>query len=176
MALRIRFQYPTAATLAFSVERLADLKLYDFSDATFKASPVLPTATLPEGTGIHAGQYASQIASTPIAQWTDGDYVVTVHDAASGFLVVNNLGVAMIAGSDGSNVRQLDMAQAVTDIRTTTVGGALNGSWSTAWGRAVKDVTNKILKVWGAGNATDTPSTTFQLDSGNNPTYRTPSG
>ncbi len=176
MSLFIRFQHPTAATLAYSVERLADQKFYDFSDSTFKTSPTLPTATLPEGTGIHAGQYAAQIVSTPIAQWPDGDYVVTVHDAAAGFLVASNIGVAMINGSDGSNVRQLDMAQAIVDVRTTTVGGSLNGSWSTAWGRAVKDIANKILKVWGAGNTTDTPSTTFALDSGNNPTYRTPSG
>ena len=38
MALRIRFQYQTGSVLGYSIERLSDGSLYDFSTSTFVAS------------------------------------------------------------------------------------------------------------------------------------------
>lgn len=69
---------------------------------------------------------------------------------------------------------QVDMTQAVPDVKTQTVGGALNGSALTAFGRVIRDTTNKLLKLWSPGNATGTPSAVFALDDASNPTSKTP--
>jgi hypothetical protein len=107
MALRIRFQYPTAAQLGYSIERLNDGSIYDFSTTTFVAIPVTPIASLPEGTGIFVGRYKVTLNPTPVAQFTDGDYVVTVHDQAASSSVVAELAATMHAGDDATVIPQV---------------------------------------------------------------------
>lgn len=102
MALRIRYQYPTGSSLGYSIERLSDSLIYDFSSLTFSSSPTSPISPLPEDTGIYIGRYKTTLASTPTAQFTNGDYVVTVHNKGAGNAVVGELAVAMYNGSDGT--------------------------------------------------------------------------
>jgi hypothetical protein len=102
MALRIRFQYPTASQLGYSIERLNDGSFYDFSKSTFVPAPATPIAILPEDSGIFAGRYKVTLTTTPVAQFTDGDYVVTVHDQAASSNVVAELAATMHAGDDAT--------------------------------------------------------------------------
>src|SRR4051812_35005446 len=98
MALRIRFQYPTGSQLGYSIERLGDGMLFDPSDGTFKAAPTSPIAGLPEDSGIFIGRYKATLSPTPAAQFTDGDYVVTVHDQKASGAVVAELAATMHGG------------------------------------------------------------------------------
>lgn len=100
MSLRIRFQYPSGTTLGYSIERLSDGLLYDFSDFTFKSTPVTVIASLPEDTGSFAGRYKVNQASTSTSQFTDGDYVVSIHNLDENRLVVAQLAVVMHGGTD----------------------------------------------------------------------------
>ena len=103
MALRIRFQYPTGSALGFSIERLSDGSFFDFADSTFKSSPAVLIAALPEDSGAFAGRYKVTLTSTPAAQFTDGQYAVTVHNQASSGLVVGEL-LAVLRGGDDAPV------------------------------------------------------------------------
>lgn len=100
MALRIRFLYATGSSLTYSVERLADGTFFDFGDSTFKPVPAALTAPLPEDTGSFLGRYKVNLA-TPQSAWPDGDYCVSVHDAATG-LVADQQVATLNAGDDGS--------------------------------------------------------------------------
>lgn len=102
MALRIRFQYATGSSLAYSIERLSDGSLYDFADGTFKSTPATLTATLAEDVGSFAGRYKATRASTPAAQFSNGDYCVSIHDAGSSNAVVGQLGAVMFNGDDST--------------------------------------------------------------------------
>jgi hypothetical protein len=106
MALRIRFQYPTGSRLGYSIERLSDGALYDFSNSTFTAAPATPISSLPEDTGIFLGRYKVTLAPTPVAQFSDGDYVVTVHDQASSNNVVAELAATIHLGDDATVIPQ----------------------------------------------------------------------
>jgi hypothetical protein len=106
MALRIRFQYPTASQLGYSIERLNDGSFYDFSNGTFVSVPATPIVILPEDTGIFVGRYKVTLTPTPIGQFTDGDYVVTVHDQAASSNVVAELAATMHAGDDATVIPQ----------------------------------------------------------------------
>src|SRR5437764_489577 len=100
MALRIRFQYATGSKLGYSIERLSDGTFFDFADSTFKAAPGTPTAGLPEDTGIFAGRYKLTLTPTPQAQFSDGDYTITIHDQSASNAVVAELSSTMHAGDD----------------------------------------------------------------------------
>ena len=102
MALRIRFQYPTGSQLGYSIERLSDATLYDFSSSTFAASPTTPISSLPEDTGIFIGRFRATLSPTPSSQFSDGDYVVTVHDQANSNAVVAELAATIHAGDDAT--------------------------------------------------------------------------
>ena len=102
MALRIRFQYPTGSKLGYSIERLTDGSFYDFSNGTFVAAPTTPISNLLEDAGIFLGRYKVTLTPTPVAQFTDGDYVVTVHDQAASNNVVAELAAAMHLGDDAT--------------------------------------------------------------------------
>ncbi len=102
MALRIRFQYTTGTSLAYSIERLSDGSLYDFADGTFKATPATLTAALAEDVGSFAGRYRATQSTTPAAQFSNGDYCVTIHDAGSSNAVVGQLGAVMYNGDDAT--------------------------------------------------------------------------
>jgi hypothetical protein len=113
MSLRIRFQYTSKHSLAYSIERLADGLFYDFAPAavapatgtggTFTAKPATMTAPLPEDTGIFLGRYKTTLTPTPATVFTNGDYVVTVHDLDPDVTVVEGeLGVTMFNGDDAT--------------------------------------------------------------------------
>ena len=102
MALRIRYQFQTASALGYSIERLSDGFYFDFNDTTFKLNPTLLISTLPEDSGSFVGRYRVNLVSTPTAQFTDGDYVVTIHNTASTNTVVGQFGVVMHGGSDAT--------------------------------------------------------------------------
>jgi hypothetical protein len=67
----------------------------------------------------------------------------------------------------------LDLTQPLADVKTSTVGGALHGAWAGAWGKMIKDVTAKTLKLFGIGSQS-VAAITFDLDDGTAPTTRTP--
>ncbi len=98
MALRIRFQHSTGATLGYSIERLSDGSFFDNFDTTFKASPSTPIAALPEDAGIFVGRYKANV-NTPT--FVDGDYVITIHDLSVS-VVVGQLACVMHSGDDAT--------------------------------------------------------------------------
>jgi hypothetical protein len=102
MPLRIRYQYPTGSSLGYSIERLTDGTFYDFSSSTFSSSPTILIAALPEDTGSFLGRYKVTLGSTPAAQFTNGDYAITIHNLASANSVVGELAVVMANGNDGT--------------------------------------------------------------------------
>ena len=102
MALRIRFQYPTGSKLGYSIERLIDGSFYDFSTGTFVAAPATPINSLPEDAGNFLGRYKATLTPTPVAQFSDGDYVVTVHDQSASNNVVAELAATMHSGDDAT--------------------------------------------------------------------------
>ncbi len=106
MSLRIRFQYPTGSKLGYSIERLSDGSLYDFSTSTFVATPATPISVLPEDIGNFIGRYKLTLTPTPASQFIDGDYVVTVHDQAAANAVVAELAATMHAGDDATVIPQ----------------------------------------------------------------------
>ena len=100
MALRIRFQHPADAALGYSIERLADGLYHDFADGTFKATPTTLVAALTAGTGSFAGRYLATLMGTPTAQFSNGEYCVTIHDTAASNAVVAQMSAAMYNGDD----------------------------------------------------------------------------
>ena len=102
MALRIRFQYPSGSKLGYSIERLSDSMLYDFSQAAFVASPATLISSLPEDTGSFIGRFRATLSPTPSSQFSDGDYVVTVHDLANSNAVVAELAATFHSGDDAT--------------------------------------------------------------------------
>jgi hypothetical protein len=102
MSLRIRYQNPNALALGYSIERFADGLLYDFSDGTFKPTPTTLIASLPADSGNFVGRYKVTLSPTPSAQFTDGDYCVTIHNTAAANAVVAQLGSSMHAGDDAT--------------------------------------------------------------------------
>jgi hypothetical protein len=102
MALKIRFQYPTGSRLGYSIERLSDGSLYDFSAANFVATPTTLISPLPEDAGSFIGRYKTTLTPTPPQLFTDGDYVVTIHDEANASVVVAELAATIHAGDDAT--------------------------------------------------------------------------
>jgi hypothetical protein len=106
MSLRVRFQYQTGFSLGYSIERLSDGLFWDFASQgagtgqTFTANPGVTIASLPEDSGNFTGRYKATLTPTPIAQFTNGDYCITIHDLAAGNVVVSELTTAMYSGDD----------------------------------------------------------------------------
>ena len=121
MALRIRFQYPTGVQLGYSIERLGDGMFYDFSTSTFVATPATPIASLPEDSGIFQSRYTLTLSPTPVAQFADGDYAVTVHDKGAANNVVAELASTLHSGDDASVFPQV---QAAVDPWSVTLPGS----------------------------------------------------
>ena len=107
-SIRIRFQYPTGYQLGYSVERLSDGLLYDFSTSTFVTTPATLINPIAEDTGSFLGRYKDTLTPTPVAQFTDGHYCVTVHDTVTK-QVVAELATTM---SNGDDMPSLDMLMA----------------------------------------------------------------
>ncbi len=107
MPLRVRFQYTTGASLGYSIERLSDGRFFDFADQTFKDIPTTTVAVLNEDTGSFLGRYKVTLSSTPIAQFTNGDYVITIHNRSSANAVIGQLATVMNNGDDATVVPSL---------------------------------------------------------------------
>ncbi len=166
MPLRIRFQYVTGSNLGFAVERLADGLLLDHADNTFKASPGQPIGALAEATAPRQGMFRATLTTTPTAQYSDGNYAVSIHDlSTSSQRVVAMLMAQMISGDDnviptggsGGSVDVSQVARGVWEFATssTTVTGTFGdlvkgnldtkvSTRSTFSGGAVTSVTNPV--------------------------------
>jgi len=108
MALRIRFPYSTGSSLGYSVERLGDGSFFDFADGTFKATPITLIAPLPEDSGNFLGRYKVTLASTPVSQFSDGRYAITVHNQKASNAVVGELAATLRNGDDSPEVSSID--------------------------------------------------------------------
>jgi hypothetical protein len=105
MALRIRFQYQTAFSIGYSIERLSDGLFYDFATtgntaATFCASPSVSISSLVEDTGVFVGRYKATLSTTSVNQFSDGDYCVAIHNLAANDIVIAVLRAQMHSGDD----------------------------------------------------------------------------
>ena len=76
------FPYNSGANLAFSLKQQATGLWFDFTTTVlgFVASPLLPTAVVPENPGIWRASYSGSIAATPVANFPDGAYIAFIHD------------------------------------------------------------------------------------------------
>jgi hypothetical protein len=100
VALRIRFMGPTGSTLVYSIERLSDGSLYDFSTSQFtSAAPATPFQSLTENTPSFPGRYKATLSPTPVSQFTNGDYAITIVDQVAN-LCVGMLAAVMSGGDD----------------------------------------------------------------------------
>jgi hypothetical protein len=105
MGLRIRFQYQTGSSLGFSIERLSDGLYYDFTASgptagTFTINPISALNSLPEDTGNFVGRYKALYTQTPVSEFTDGGYCITIHNVAVSNLVVAEMEIDMRNGDD----------------------------------------------------------------------------
>ncbi|HWE39235.1 MAG TPA: hypothetical protein VG406_21985, partial [Isosphaeraceae bacterium] len=103
MGLRIRFAYAPNSSLGYSIERLSDGLYYDFAGGTFTATPATPINTLTAGTGNYIGLYRDTIATTPVAQFSNGEYAINLHNTAASNQVIGVLSAQMYNG-DGAPV------------------------------------------------------------------------
>lgn len=119
MALRIRFLGPTGSTLGFSIERLSDGSLYDFSTSQFTSgTPTTPIQSLPENLPGFPGQYKATLTSTPVAQFSNGDYVITVIDQGANLCV----GVTHAVMSNGDDTTVIPGGPVASVVAPVTVG------------------------------------------------------
>jgi hypothetical protein len=120
VALRIRFLGPTGSNLGFSIERLSDGSLYDFSTSQFtNGTPATPLQSLPENTPSFPGQYKATLNPTPVAQFANGDYVITVVDQVAN-LCVGLLGAVMSGGDDTTVIPGGPVASVVAPVTVGT--------------------------------------------------------
>jgi hypothetical protein len=114
------------------------------------------------------------------ASMVDVDIEITFGKPAN-FTLLSIDGTGRVKGLDsGGNaftyvsptgaVVTLDLTQPLTNVTTSTVGGALHGGWAVAFGNMIRDATAKTLRLFGIN---DTAIRTFDLDDGTNPTTRT---
>lgn len=102
MSLRVRFTFDSGASLGWSIERLADGLLFDFMTSSFVPTPGTPLRDLVAGTGNHVGLYQDTLTPTPTSQFTDGAYVIYIHDHGASNQVIATLTDVMVGGDDGA--------------------------------------------------------------------------
>lgn len=76
----------------------------------------------------------------------------------------------LATGADTPFIK-LDLSQDLAQSRAATVGGALQGAWTTAWGKVIRDRVNRLLKLYGSGSQLN-PLATFSLDNADAPTSK----
>jgi hypothetical protein len=167
MSLRIRFQYPTGSSLGYSIERLSDATYYDFSTSNFvDTTPVTLITPLPESAGSFQGRYFATLTPTPNTVFTDGDYVVTVHNTAASNVVVAELAATMINGNDTSyyvdsstnyTIRNQTSSAIDLEIAGGTTVRIFGGGDSITLSSALLDMTGQIATLLAAGSITTTP-------------------
>jgi hypothetical protein len=131
MALRVRFQFQTGSSLGFSIERLVDGTFWDFSTTsstaqTFTATPTTLIQSLPEGSTNFLGSYSYTLSSTPVAQFSNGEYAVRIHNTASSNSVVGILPANMYNGDDTPYYPASIASAVLTD--TTSADESVSGS------------------------------------------------
>lgn len=114
MSINPTFLSEPGETLSFAIQRVSDRLVYDFSNATFSATPVTPQAALTES-AILPGSYTATIASTPIGTFPNGDYVAYLYDSTIGA----NVGILPFVMNNGSD--------------STPIGGGGGGSGTDPW-------------------------------------------
>jgi hypothetical protein len=120
VALRIRFLGPTGSTLGYSIERLSDGSLYDFSTSLFTSgTPTTSLGSLPENTPSFPGQYKTTLSPTPVSQFSNGDYAITVIDRLAN-LCVGIHGAVMAGGDDTSVIPGGPVASVVAPVTVGT--------------------------------------------------------
>jgi len=125
MALRIRFQYVTGTKLGYSVERLADGLFLDMVDTTFKSSPSQVIGILAESATPYLGLFRATLIATPVLQFSNGNYAISIHNTGAGNQVVAVLSAQMISGDDNSVAASggdlVAMTKSIWDYSTTSV-------------------------------------------------------
>lgn len=132
MALRIRFQYLTGQNLGFSIERLADGLILDQADMTFKITPGTVIGNLAESATPYQGLYKLTLANTPVAQFSNGNYAINIHNTLTGNQIIAVLSAQMISGDDnsipsggsGGTVDLTGIPQSVWNYAMTSMGTA----------------------------------------------------
>ena len=122
--MRVRYSYPTGSTLGYSIERLSDGLFFDFADQTFKATPTTTVAPLPEDSSDFKGRYKVTLTSTPVAKFTDGQYMVTVHDRQASNTVVAELLSIFQNGDDSPTFAASSTVGATADPWSALLPGA----------------------------------------------------
>src|SRR3954466_1681780 len=100
MALHPEISAATGSSVGYSVRRLADQLLYDFSDGNFKANPITGIRALTESSGNYTGVFGETLTPTPTNQFVDGFYRIYFHDLSSANSVLDISLAQMSAGDD----------------------------------------------------------------------------
>ncbi len=156
------------------------------------AATALSTAVWTNGLAAHIDADVSSVATTLAGAHGAGSWAT-----ATGFSTLDAPGVRTAVGLASANMdtqfstvtaktnlipaspaaigsaMTLDLTQAITNVKTATVGGALHGGWATAFGKMVQDTVAKTLSVFGIAG-TPTPIEIHDLDDGTSPLVRTP--
>jgi hypothetical protein len=153
-------------TGAFESRSSADWSAYELGLSDTSPSTGLYTGNMPS---VPAGIY------TVIAYQRSGSSPAA-GDPPAGFGRIEWDGsaeVSLASRAAAGGVMQLDLTQALADTNAATIGGALHGAWSVAFGKMVLNVVAKTLSLFGF-NSQSVPLKTFNLDSGTAPGSRTP--
>ena len=150
-----------------------ELDAVNYQDAVRFGLTSLPNAVANAANGLHTvgtgtGQInpsGGKVPATVAAGDVAADAITASALAASAVTEIQT-GLA-VPGSPMT----LDLTQPLANVKTATVGGALHGSWISAFGKMVRDATAKTLTLFGI-NATAVQ--VHDLDDGTNPTTRTP--
>ena len=142
MALRIRFQYFSGALLGYSIERLSDGLILDQSDMTFKSIPINAIGQLTEGSNPYSGIYRITISNTPVAQFSNGNYAISIHRIDMNNSVLGLLRTTMINGDDnnvitsGGGSTSVDINAVAKGVWDYSVSNAITAS---SVGKLLKD-------------------------------------
>lgn len=175
MADKIAFAYTTGLTFYAILRTSAGTFVNGTTPEAYNASHRTNYAlSVPEITA-SSGQYAVSFPSL-----TAGFYVVDIYRQAGGSPAASDAPPLFTGDYNWSGTAfrslsavNLDLTQALTDVKTATVGGALHGAWIGPFGKMILDRTNRLLKIFG-WNSQVTPIATHDLDNGTAPTTRTP--
>lgn len=121
MSANVFFEFATGYTLNLDVQQISSGLFYDFANGVFSATPATQLASLPEGSGTALGQYSYQFASTPPATWSNGSYLVRVHDQNRANQVI---GLAELVMANGSDQPYYGAGGSGTDPLTEAVPGS----------------------------------------------------
>lgn len=97
----IPFSYYTGYSLGYSIIRKVDGKRYDFFSGVFAGAVYSGVAILTEGSGDYKGLYTASLP-TPTGIFSDGDYLVYIHNRSLNNQIITNGSVYISNGSDAT--------------------------------------------------------------------------